>query len=54
MNQGLETAFMSLLAEHKGIIYKIAYSYGKTAHDRKDLFPFTTVCIVGLALQSSI
>ncbi len=38
MNESLEAAFISLLENHKGIIYKIAYSYGKTFHDRKDLF----------------
>jgi RNA polymerase sigma-70 factor (ECF subfamily) len=38
MKESLEASFISLLENHKGIIYKVAHSYGKNPHDRKDLF----------------
>jgi RNA polymerase sigma factor (sigma-70 family) len=38
MKENLETAFTILLEEHKGIVYKIARSYGNGPDERKDLF----------------
>lgn len=38
MKQGREQSFLSLVEDHKGIIYKVAYAYAKSLNDRKDLF----------------
>lgn len=36
--QDLEAAFLSLIDDHKGIIYKISRLYRDSAEDREDLF----------------
>ena len=38
MKQGHEQSFLSLVEDHKGIIYKVTYAYSKSRDDRKDLF----------------
>lgn len=38
MKQGPEQSFLSLVEDHKGIIYKVTFAYAKEPHDRKDLF----------------
>ena len=38
MKEHLESAFVGLIEQHKGIIYKIAHIYGSDPDDRKDLF----------------
>ena len=45
MNQEFEKAFLLLLETHKGIIYKISYSYAEGSEDRKDLFQEIVVCL---------
>src|SRR5688572_9415226 len=38
MKQRPEQSFLSLVEDHKGIIYKVTYAYSKSPDDRKDLF----------------
>jgi RNA polymerase sigma-70 factor (ECF subfamily) len=38
-----EKAFLDLIAEHKGILFKVANIYGKSPEDRKDLFQEMTI-----------
>lgn len=45
MKQRFERDFLSLLENHKGIIYKVTYAYAKTAIDRQDLFQEITVSL---------
>ena len=37
MDEAAQTQFQTLLAQHWGIVLKVAYSYGRTPEDRDDL-----------------
>jgi len=37
MKQGYEQAFLSLIEDHKGIIYKVVHAYSISRDDRQDL-----------------